>query len=96
MKILAGNPTGKAREEALKRGMGTMIATSRRKHLVTKTANEFPFWAVDNGAFSAFRRGETFPEVLFLEQLERAKKMNTAPLFVVAPDIVVACIKKRC
>lgn len=44
-------------------------------------------WFLDNGAFTAYRRGEEFDEVAFLKSLDRLVPTNP-PLFVVCPDIV--------
>lgn len=44
-------------------------------------------WALDNGAFSCFNRGEDFCEYKFLMALDKIN-INNEPDFIVIPDIV--------
>jgi hypothetical protein len=45
-------------------------------------------YALDNGAFSAFRTGRPWDAGDFVRHLERAKAAPVAPLWVVVPDVV--------
>jgi len=93
MKILAGNPTGKAKAKAISLGLGCMVCTSRPQHLASKSLVDFPFTAVDNGAFANFSKGEPFNDNLFLKNVDRVNKHSLKPLFIVCPDIVAGGLK---
>ncbi len=45
-------------------------------------------WFFDNGAFRAFRAGESFPTEKFVTRLAKAVATGRAPSFAVLPDIV--------
>ena len=93
MKILAGNPSGKAAVIAKSLGLGCMICTSRPQHLASKRYLDFDFTAVDNGAFGCYKSGKPFNNSLFLENVERVNKFDLKPLFIVCPDIVAGGLK---
>ena len=48
---------------------------------------EYPF-AMDNGAFASWQRGEPWDESNFIVALEKIKQNNFQPEFVVCPDAV--------
>jgi hypothetical protein len=93
VKILAGNPSGKAAKIAQSLGLGCMICTSREQHLASKRYLDFNFTAVDNGAFGCHKSGKPFNTELFLKNVERVNKINLNPLFIVCPDIVAGGLK---
>lgn len=88
MKILAGDPNGKAAIKAIDLGLGCMICTSRKQHLASPRYHKFEFTAVDNGAFSCYKNNKPFNDELFLMNVERVNKIGLKPLFIVCPDIV--------
>lgn len=93
MKILAGEPAGKAAKIAKSLGLGCMVCTSRKQHLAGKRHLDFDFTAVDNGAFGCFKSGKPFNSELFLMNVDRVNKLNLSPLFIVCPDIVAGGLK---
>lgn len=62
-------------------GIGRMVTRNR----VTLWYRE-P-WALDNGAYSAWKAGAVWDPGRFLEQVAWALEQETAPLFAVLPDI---------
>ena len=54
--------------------------------------NATPFdnepWGLDNGAFSAWKRGEQFPADAFLRRVDFAHARGLSPYLAVCPDIV--------
>jgi len=57
-------------------------------HDTTPAPLEGELWAFDNGAYSAYLKGQEFPEARFLKRYERAQTMTTPPYLAVVPDIV--------
>jgi len=84
-KVLAGN-IGRLthQEKARQEGIANLVTA-------TDWANPkagIP-WALDNGAYAAWRNDEPFPEEDFLSSLDKIPSENP-PTFVVAPDKVAA------
>lgn len=63
-------------------GVGIMLCSQWRD------VSKFPYYAVDNGAFSAWKNGVRWDEQPFKHVLKRALEAATPPDFVVAPDRV--------
>ena len=86
MKIYTGQTSGDTLQKVIELKMGVMISSSPvsipHKDL-SKT-----FCALDNGAFSCYRKGYPFMEDVFLKTLSDAYKKNIALDFIVCPDII--------
>src|ERR1700757_2062684 len=69
-------------------GWGRMFAADRSLPI-------FPYepWGFDNGAFSAWTNGQSFPEEVFLRRLGGALKASSDPIVAVCPDIVAGGMK---
>jgi len=46
-------------------------------------------WALDNGAFSFFKKGHEFDMDLYIKRVHMATRIDGEPYFAVAPDIVM-------
>lgn len=59
-------------------------------HLMSPDGWRAPFmpYALDNGAFGAWRRGDRFRQVEFLGLCDRAHLCGQTPLWVLVPDVV--------
>ena len=55
----------------------------------------YPFepWGFDNGAFEAWKKGETFREDKFLRRLDVALKVPSDPIVACCPDIVAGGLR---
>lgn len=95
MRVFTGYAGGKAREMLRKYDMGCLVSAPDFRI----PEDDLP-WAIDNGAFPAFVRGEAFPEdefgscAIYDDELEDARALNAAwrcgraPSWGVAPDKV--------
>lgn len=86
MLIYTGITSGTKLEKIINLNMGIMISSSPTTSIV-KDIGKVPC-ALDNGAFSAFRKGYPFQEDIFLSTLKSAYKNNIKLDFIVCPDIV--------
>ena len=48
-------------------------------------------WALDNGAFPAWKNGEPWDEEVFIEALDWVKGQSIQPKWIVVPDVVTDC-----
>jgi len=53
---------------------------------VWRNPDNWPFFAVDNGCFAAYHRGEDWNPASFMNILSRCKKEGRCPNFIVIPD----------
>lgn len=62
----------------------------RLAHLFSPDGWRTPFmpYALDNGAFGAWKRGDRFRQVEFLGLCDRAQQHREPPLWVLVPDVV--------
>jgi hypothetical protein len=86
VRILVSNNSGKE-ARALANAFPTRIG-----HLYSPGAFRGPFaefpYAIDNGAFPAWSRGEAFDADAFRRLLDRVSRAPIAPLWVAVPDVV--------
>jgi len=91
MKILVGTPAGKGAKIAKSLDMGYMITCSTSGGYDLKPTErvlEFPYCALDNGAYGNYIKGDPFDGDRFLRFVDRINERNLNPLFVVCPDLV--------
>lgn len=86
MKIYTGNAFGKDLEKVKELEMGIMISTSVAFPAI-KDFKDVPC-ALDNGAFSCFKKGYPFQGDLFLENIKHCYKLGINLDFIVCPDIL--------
>jgi len=77
-------------KEIRREGWGVVLVPELRKKFCPET---FPLYFVDNGAYTCWRRGESFNSDLFLRTLEEVSTYQIAPQFVVIPDLVAKGLK---
>jgi hypothetical protein len=81
--ILLGDGTGKKTKEFCKKHkIGRMLSCN------WPDLYENEPWGFDNGAWTAFKKGQEFNENKFLHRLDRALKIGWEPYLAVLPDIV--------
>lgn len=82
MKVYSGETRAiRHRDMLWREGLGVMTTKKARC--------PGPYWALDNGAFSCYRRGVPFDEGAFLDTLAwHRERPHPAPDFLVVPDIV--------
>lgn len=86
MMVMIGNDARPATIDLAKRHVGKLgwlISTSCYKN----PREGVPF-ALDNGAFSAYKNGTAWDEKVWLSMLEKVKKTNLDPVWVAVPDVV--------
>ena len=91
MKIYTGQTSGDQLKKIISLNMGIMISsspTSTMSKEISKT-----FCALDNGAFSCYRKGYPFMADVFLKTLSDAYKKNISLDFIVCPDIIAGGIQ---
>jgi len=86
MKIYTGIAGGKKLDKIREYGLGIMISSSPTRK-PTKDIKEFSC-ALDNGAFSCYRKGYPFMEKCFLDTLDICYHCGISLDFIVCPDIV--------
>ena len=91
MKIYTGQTTGRKLDEIIKRDMGIMISSSPAGTPNRDFAKVY--CALDNGAFSAFKKGYPFQQHIFIDTLKKAYSCNIPLDFIVCPDIVCGGMK---
>lgn len=69
-------------ERCARDGVGIMLCSQWRD------VSKFPYYAVDNGAYSAWKNGEPWDEPAFKRLLEKAAAAPFKPDLVVCPDMV--------
>ena len=87
MIIYSGATVGASREEYYsKYNLGIMISSTRTRYPSPYFTNYR--CALDNGAFSQFRSGYPFQEIVFLDCMAKCYEMKIKLDFIVCPDIV--------
>jgi hypothetical protein len=86
MKVYTGNAFGAKLEKVIAHDLGIMISSSP----TTKPVKEFRQvpCALDNGAYTAYKKGYPFPESTFLQMIDECYKLGIPLDFIVCPDIV--------
>lgn len=82
MKLYTARSTIKNRESCQRLGIGLMMVDG------WTDPTPYPFFAIDNGCFSAWRRGVRWNAAPFLNNLHKCAELGLKPDFVVLPDIV--------
>lgn len=85
MKLYQGNNTGKKSVSVCQEhGIGIFLCADYRN------PDRFRYYAVDNGAFSAWINGTEWSGIKFLELLNKVGRAQRPPDFVIVPDKVAA------
>ena len=82
MKLYTAGGSIANREACKELGVGLMMCDGWRD------PSDYPFFAVDNGAYSAWSQGKRWNPATFMHILSRCAEELAAPDFVVLPDIV--------
>lgn len=82
MKLYTARSGAANKQVAIKGGVGLMIAD----HWTDPQG--YPFFAIDNGCYSAYARGIRWDPAPFLHSLHKAQELGLKPDFAVLPDIV--------
>jgi hypothetical protein len=85
MKVFVGDPQGPIAEKRLQEhGFGRIWVAIRQRW-----PSQYPGepWAVDNGAFAAWKAGETWDHRLFRERIHQIAERCGVPEFGVVPDL---------
>lgn len=86
MKIYTGQTSGETLNKLVELGLGIMISSGATT--TPQTDFKKTFCALDNGAFTCYRRGFPFMESVFIKTLEESYKKGINLDFIVTPDIV--------
>lgn len=86
MRIYTGQTSGEKLKPILQLKMGVMISSSPTSS-PSKELNE-TYCALDNGAFSCYKKGYPFMADIFIKTLNSCFKNNTYLDFIVCPDII--------
>ena len=82
MKLYTAGSTRANREACIRLGVGLLIVD----HWRDPTA--YPYFAIDNGCYSAWSRGIPWDPAPFLKNLTKCRELGLKPDFAVIPDIV--------
>lgn len=82
MKLYTARSTIKNRETCQRLGVGLMMVDG------WTDPKPYPFFAIDNGCFSAWKRGVRWNPAPFLNNLHKCAELGLKPDFAVLPDIV--------
>lgn len=82
MKLYTAGGSKANREACRELGVGLMMCDGYRD------PSAYPFFAVDNGAYSAWKQGKRWNPATFLHILTRCAEEGRTPEFAVLPDIV--------
>lgn len=83
MKLYTARSTIKNREACQRLGVGLMMVDG------WTDPTPYPYFAIDNGCFSAWKRGIRWNPAPFLNNLHRCEERGLIPDFAVLPDIVM-------
>ena len=86
MKVYTSNADGEKLEKVKQLDMGILIASSPNK-LPSKNYTQV-VCALDNGAFSCWKKGYPFMEFFFLKALDACYRLSIPLTFIVTPDLV--------
>ena len=82
MKLYTARSGRANKDTAIKNGVGLLIVD----HWTDPTA--YPYFAIDNGCYSAYARGVPWDPAPFMHNLHKARELGLRPDFAVLPDIV--------
>ena len=82
MKLYTTTGTVKLRERCNELNVSLMMCNHWRN------PNQWPYFAIDNGCYSAYAQGKEWDPTDFIKILYRCKHLGLKPDFVVIPDIV--------
>lgn len=82
MKLYTAGSTRANREACIRLGVGLLIVD----HWRDPTA--YPYFAIDNGCYSAWSRGIPWDAAPFIKNLTKCREFGLKPDFAVIPDIV--------
>lgn len=82
MKLYTAGSTIANREACIRLGVGILLVDGWRD------PTQYPYFAIDNGCYSAWSRGVPWDPSPFLRILNKARELNLRPDFAVLPDIV--------
>lgn len=82
MKLYTSTGTIKIRDQCNEYGVGLLMVNTWRD------PDKWPFFAVDNGCYSAYSRNEEWEPQRFIGILSRMRRESRMPDFVVIPDKV--------
>ena len=86
MIIYTGQTTATKLDKIKSLGMGVMISSNPNAS-PSKDLSGVPC-ALDNGAFTCYRKGYPFQEDIFLDTIKKCYKLNIKLDFIVCPDII--------
>lgn len=87
MKFYTARSTKSNKQTAIKNGVGLMIVDH------WTDPRDYPYFAIDNGCYSAYARRVRWDPSPFLHSLEKATELGLTPDFAVLPDIVAGGIE---
>ena len=82
MKLYTAGSTVANRESCKRLGVGLLLVDHWRN------PSDYPYFAVDNGCFSAWKQGKQWDPAPFLHILNKCRELHLIPDFVVVPDVV--------
>jgi len=82
MRLYTAGSTIANREACQRLGVGLLIVDHWRD------PSQYPYFAIDNGCYSAYARGKAWDPAPFMHNLHKARKLGLKPDFAVLPDIV--------
>lgn len=84
MKIYTSTGTRSTIDECNRRGIGLMMVSDWRD------PDRWPYFAIDNGCYSAYSRGVEWDSTPFIKHLDRCLVEGRIPDFIVIPDKVAS------
>jgi len=82
MKLYTAGSTIANRESCQRLGVGLLIVDHWRD------PTKYPYFAIDNGCYSAWKQGKKWNPGPFLNNLHKCVELGLKPDFAVIPDIV--------
>lgn len=87
MKLYTARSTIKNREACQRLGIGLMMVDG------WTDPSPYPYFAIDNGCYSAWSRGVPWDPAPFMHNLHKCRELGLKPDFAVIPDIVAGGAK---
>ena len=88
MMIYTGQTTSTKLDRIKQLGLGVMISSNPNTSPSKDLASNDIHCALDNGAFTCYRKGYPFQEDVFIDTLKKCYKLNIKLDFIVCPDII--------
>lgn len=82
MKLYTARSTHANREACQRLGVGLMMVDG------WTDPTPYPYFAIDNGCYSAYAQGKEWDPVPFMRNLTKCRALGLKPDFAVIPDIV--------